>query len=218
MMRLALLALVCFPLHAAAGAQQYEPLADSVRVRLSTMVSDRAAATMHFRSSGDAQRWLDEMEQRLARRGARLHAGDAVLDQAHRAAEAQSFPPAHQPRLRLRDPAPLPRRRGGRLLPGARPLQRQPRPDRLSAAGARRLEDPLEIHRAYGMIGSLLERHPRFANWMYGFTPPEHGTVLLVHRRVYIVPTRLGWLFAGTLVILLIGSINYALALGFGLT
>jgi soluble lytic murein transglycosylase-like protein len=68
MMRLALLALACFPLHAAAGAQQYEPLADSVRVRLSSMVSDRAAATMNFRSSGDAQRWLDEMEQRLARR------------------------------------------------------------------------------------------------------------------------------------------------------
>ncbi len=68
MTRLALLALVCFPLDAAAGAQQYESLADSVRVRLSTMVSDRAAATMHFRSSGDAQRWLDEMEQRLARR------------------------------------------------------------------------------------------------------------------------------------------------------
>ena len=68
------------------------------------------------------------------------------------------------------------------------------------------------------MIGSLLERHPRFANWMYGFTPPEHGTVLLVHRRVYILPARLGWLFASTLVILLIGSINYALALGFGLT
>ena len=68
------------------------------------------------------------------------------------------------------------------------------------------------------MIGSLLERHPRLANWMYGFTPPEHGTVLLVHRRVYILPARLGWLFAGTLAILLIGSINYALALGFALT
>ncbi len=68
------------------------------------------------------------------------------------------------------------------------------------------------------MIGSLLGRHPRFANWMYGFTPPERGTVLLVHRRVYILPTRLGWLFAGTLAILLIGSINYALALGFALT
>ena len=68
------------------------------------------------------------------------------------------------------------------------------------------------------MIGALIERHPRFANWLYGFTPPEHGTVVLVHRRVYIVPARLGWLFAATLVILLIGSINYSLSLGFALT
>jgi uncharacterized protein (DUF58 family) len=68
------------------------------------------------------------------------------------------------------------------------------------------------------MIGALIERHPRFANWLYGFTPPEHGTVVLVHRRVYIVPARLGWLFAATLAILLIGSINYSLSLGFALT
>ena len=53
------------------------------------------------------------------------------------------------------------------------------------------------------MIGQLLERNPRLANWLYGFTPPERGTVVLVHRRVYIVPTRLGWLFAATLGILL---------------
>ena len=44
------------------------------------------------------------------------------------AAGAQSLPPAHQPALRLRDPAPLPRHRERRLLPRARPLQRQPRP------------------------------------------------------------------------------------------
>ena len=68
------------------------------------------------------------------------------------------------------------------------------------------------------MISGLLERHPRFANWLYGFTPPERGTVVLVHRRVYIVPTRLGWIFAGVLAVLLIGSINYALSLGFALT
>jgi uncharacterized protein (DUF58 family) len=68
------------------------------------------------------------------------------------------------------------------------------------------------------MIGALLDRHPRLANWVYGFTPPESGTVVLVHRRVYIVPTRLGWLFALTLLILLVGSINYALSLGFALT
>lgn len=68
------------------------------------------------------------------------------------------------------------------------------------------------------MIGALLDRHPRIANWLYGFTPPEKGIVLLVHRRVYIVPTQLGWLFVLTLAILLVGSINYALSLGFALT
>src|SRR5690606_7944722 len=68
------------------------------------------------------------------------------------------------------------------------------------------------------MIGALLARHPRLANWLYGFKPPERGTVVLVHRRVYIVPTRLGWTFGGTLLVLLVGSINYALSLGFVLT
>jgi uncharacterized protein (DUF58 family) len=60
--------------------------------------------------------------------------------------------------------------------------------------------------------------NPRFANWLYGFTPPERGVVVLRHRRVYIVPTRTGWLYGATLAILLIGSINYALSLGFALT
>src|SRR5687768_4206112 len=68
------------------------------------------------------------------------------------------------------------------------------------------------------MIGALLQRSPRFANWLYGFTPPERGTVVLVHRRVYIVPARLGWLYGAALAILLIGSINYQLGLGFVLT
>jgi uncharacterized protein (DUF58 family) len=68
------------------------------------------------------------------------------------------------------------------------------------------------------VIDSLLARHPRIANWLWGFTPPERGTVVLVHRRVYIVPARLGWIFGLTLLILLTGSINYALSLGFALT
>ena len=42
-------------------------------------------------------------------------------------AEPQPLPPAHQPALRLRDPAPLPRSRERRPVPRARPLQRQPR-------------------------------------------------------------------------------------------
>lgn len=41
---------------------------------------------------------------------------------------------------------------------------------------------------------------------------------MLGHRRVYIVPSRLGLFFGGALAILLVGSINYALALGFVLT
>ena len=41
---------------------------------------------------------------------------------------------------------------------------------------------------------------------------------MLGHRRVYIVPSRLGLFFAGALAILLVGSINYALSLGFALT
>ena len=62
------LILLLFPLQLLAGAQQYEPLADAVRVRLSRMVSDRAVPAMHFSSSGDAQRWLSEMDGRLAAR------------------------------------------------------------------------------------------------------------------------------------------------------
>ena len=63
-----------------------------------------------------------------------------------------------------------------------------------------------------------LRNDPRWVNWFYGFTPPERGAIHLGHRRVYIVPARLGWLFGGAVAILLLGSINYALALGFALT
>jgi uncharacterized protein (DUF58 family) len=58
----------------------------------------------------------------------------------------------------------------------------------------------------------------RIASWFYGDTPPERGEIVLGHRRVYIVPSRLGLFFAGTLAILLVGSINYVLSLGFALT
>jgi len=60
--------LLLLPLAAFAGEQKYEPLADSVRARLSTQVSARAPATMHFRSEEDANRWLMTMEKRLEKR------------------------------------------------------------------------------------------------------------------------------------------------------
>ena len=67
-MKRAALLLLVLPLQALAGAQLYEPLVDSVRARLSRLVSDRAPAALHFRSCGDAQRWLAEMDSRLAQR------------------------------------------------------------------------------------------------------------------------------------------------------
>jgi len=67
-MRVLAFLLTFLPQVAFAGAQIYEPLADSVRVRLSRMVSDKAPATMHFRQPADGQRWLEEMDKRLEKR------------------------------------------------------------------------------------------------------------------------------------------------------
>jgi uncharacterized protein (DUF58 family) len=47
---------------------------------------------------------------------------------------------------------------------------------------------------------------------------PRTDTLLLTHRNVYILPTRAGLMFAVTLVVLLIASINYQLSLGYVLT
>jgi uncharacterized protein (DUF58 family) len=63
-----------------------------------------------------------------------------------------------------------------------------------------------------------LRPNARFANWLHDGRPPERGEIVLGHRRVYIVPSRLGLFYASTLAILLVGSINYALSLGFALT
>ena len=68
------------------------------------------------------------------------------------------------------------------------------------------------------MLRLPLRSHPKLLDWFYGSTPPERGTIVLGHRRVYIVPSRLGLFFGGVLLILLVGSINYALSLGFALT
>jgi soluble lytic murein transglycosylase-like protein len=66
--RLCLLLALAWPLASLAGAQKYEELADSVRARLSQQVSDKAVPAMYFGSSADAQRWLAEMDRRLAAR------------------------------------------------------------------------------------------------------------------------------------------------------
>lgn len=54
--------------------------------------------------------------------------------------------------------------------------------------------------------------------WAARTTSRDAGEVFLGQRRVYIVPTGAGIGFAALLLVLLIGSINYSLGLGFALT
>jgi soluble lytic murein transglycosylase-like protein len=64
-----LLAALAFAVPGAlAGDQKYEPLANSVRQRLSSQVAAKKPAQLHFRSAEDASRWLTTMEKRLAGR------------------------------------------------------------------------------------------------------------------------------------------------------
>ena len=63
--------------------------------------------------------------------------------------------------------------------------------------------------------------HPlsiRIGQWIAGRHGPESRAVLLDRRRVYILPTKPGMLFGAAMLVLLIGSINYSLQLGYMLT
>ena len=58
----------------------------------------------------------------------------------------------------------------------------------------------------------------RFARWVFLVGGSASRDVVLVQRRVFIVPTRLGFAFGGTIVLMLIASVNYNLSLGYVLT
>ena len=53
---------------ALAGAQQYEPLSDSVRTALAAAVSDRTPPEPRFKSALEKANWLSTMSDRLPRR------------------------------------------------------------------------------------------------------------------------------------------------------
>ena len=57
-----------------------------------------------------------------------------------------------------------------------------------------------------------------FAQWFYRRHAPEPGTIVLTQRRVYVLPSRQGLVFGTSMVVMLIGSINYNLSLGYVLT
>jgi uncharacterized protein (DUF58 family) len=55
----------------------------------------------------------------------------------------------------------------------------------------------------------------RFSDWIFQPRAPESGAIVLVQRRVFILPTRQGLVFALVLMTMLLGAINYTLSLGF---
>ncbi len=59
---------LCLTVNAQAGAQKEEALSASVRSMMQRAVSDQAAPKLAFSSQQEAQLWLDEMSQRLAKR------------------------------------------------------------------------------------------------------------------------------------------------------
>ncbi len=74
--------------------------------------------------------------------------------------------------------------------------------------------DPARARRRYSPLGFVRER---WRKWWWTHTKPRN-TVTLTQRNVYILPTGAGWMLALTLALLLIGSINFQLNLGYLLT
>lgn len=55
----------------------------------------------------------------------------------------------------------------------------------------------------------------RFHDWLSARHGVSSGPQLLVQRRIYILPTRFGYLFAATLLVIFLGAINYSNSMAF---
>ncbi len=64
----------------------------------------------------------------------------------------------------------------------------------------------------------LADLRQSISDWIFRASVPETPPVTLVQRRIFILPTRQGYVFGFTMLLLLLASINYTLSLGFVLT
>ncbi len=64
----------------------------------------------------------------------------------------------------------------------------------------------------------LLALKNRFAGWLFQLRGAESGSIILVQRRIFILPSLHGLTYVVALLLMLAGSINYSLSLGFVLT
>lgn len=58
----------------------------------------------------------------------------------------------------------------------------------------------------------------RFSGWLFRPRGAEAGSIVLVQRRIFILPSRHGLVYICALALMLTGSVNYNLSLGFVLT
>ncbi|GAB1394798.1 DUF58 domain-containing protein [Rhodocyclaceae bacterium] len=66
------------------------------------------------------------------------------------------------------------------------------------------------------MLPALRRRlNEQFIRWALRVRPPEPTPIHLTQRRVYVLPTRAGVLYAISLLVMLLGAINYNLSLGY---
>jgi len=70
-------------------------------------------------------------------------------------------------------------------------------------------------HSRLRMLGAASSLRERVSDWIFPPKGPEISPVVLGQRRVYILPTGAGLMFGVTILLMLIGSINYNLSLGY---
>jgi hypothetical protein len=71
---------------------------------------------------------------------------------------------------------------------------------------------------ARGPQAALAKAWSRLRQRAFRTAPADRSPVVLRHSRIYILPTRRGYAVIGTLLTMLLTSLNYALSLGLGVT
>jgi uncharacterized protein (DUF58 family) len=66
--------------------------------------------------------------------------------------------------------------------------------------------------------GGFARTLARWRQRAFRFAPADRASVVLRHSRIYILPTRRGYAVIATLLVMLLTSLNYALALGLAVT
>ncbi len=85
----------------------------------------------------------------------------------------------------------------------------------LSSAASRLTPDASRL----ALHASLFSRFRAYLDrWLFQIRGREPGTIVLVQRRIFILPSRQGVLYGAALFVMLTGSVNYDLSLGFVLT